>query len=254
MAKERVIIREYCESDIPELIELWNETFYDDKGLIEQFFQLLPKMGVGYVAVAGSRLLGMVYVLNFSVDGRVFGYIYALAVKEEYRFKGIGGALVAHCGRIHPRLCTLPADRSLYDWYAVKAKMTYRTFCRYDRIMPENSEGVIKVLSHTEYAAKRSEFGLETKYPVEWYEYQRELCRTYGGGMFSFGRSIACGYVERGVLKILECLGSSDFIPVLCYRLGAEYAEIRRPAIAGDEFICANVAIPDTLNLNLALD
>ena len=251
---ERVIIREYSFTDVEELTEFWHETFFDDKNLIKQFFELLPNLGRGYVAVAGNRLLGMVFVLNFMSGGSKYGYIYALAVKAQYRGKGIGGLLMSHCAKNHPRLCTLPADASLYTWYEKKLGMKYRTRCRYDKFLPEDSEGVIKVLSHTEYAAKRSEFSLETKYPMEWYEYQRELCRTYGGGMFAYGRSIACGYVENGVLKILECLGSTDFLPMLCARIGADYAEMRRLSFDGSDFICSNMPISETFNLNLALD
>ena len=254
MAKERVIIREYGNSDVEELVQFWHDTFYDDKPLVRQFFSLLPKMGTGYVAVAGSRLLGMVFVLNLVIEGKRFGYIYALAVKEQYRSKGIGGALLKHCASIHPALCTFPAEPELYKWYEEKLGMRYRTRCKYDRIEPENGVGDIKVLSHTEYAAKRSEYKLETRYPMEWYEYQRELCRNYGGGMFAFGKSIACGYIENGVLKIMECLGSTDFIPMLCHRLGAHYAEVRRLAFNGGDFICSNVPISDTVNLSLALD
>ena len=251
---ERVVIREYSFLDVEELIELWHETFSDDKSLIKHFFELLPNMGRGYVAVAGTRLLGMVFVLNFMAGGCKYGYIYALAVKEQYRGKGIGSLLMSHCGKIYPRLCTLPAESSLYAWYEERLGMKYRTRCRYDKFLPEDYEGTIRAISHTEYAARRGEFALETKHPMEWYEFQRELCRSYGGGMFAYGRSIACGYVENNVLVIIECLGSTDFIPMLCHQLKADYAEMRRFAFDGSDFICSNMPIPETLNFNLTLD
>ncbi len=254
MAREKVTIREYHVSDTAELIDLWNSIFYDDKVLIKRFYELLPQFGSGYVAEAGGKIIGMAHVLNLAIEQKKFGYVYAVGVMEEYRSKGIGSALMAHCRRLHPRLCTFPASASLYGWYEKKLGMHYRSRCRYDKIAPEDSDGAIKVLSATEYAARRSEYKPAVRYPMEWYEYQRELCRTYGGGMFSYGKSIACGYIENGVLKISECLGSTDFIPMLCYRLGADFAEVRRLAFEGDDFICSNTAIADTLDFGLALD
>lgn len=254
MARERVSIREYRVSDVPALIELWNEVFYDEKSLIKRFFELLPQLGCGYVAEAGGTVIGMAYVLNLAIEQKKFGYVYAVAVNEEYRSKGIGSALMACCRKNHQRLCTFPATTSLYSWYERTLGMTYRSHCRYDRLAPEASEGAIRILSAEEYAARRSEYKPEVRYPMEWYEYQRTLCRTYGGGMFAYGKSIACGYLENGVLRITECLGSTDFIPMLCHRLGADHAEVRRLSFDGSSFICANAPIADTLDFGLALD
>ncbi|MDO4816005.1 MAG: GNAT family N-acetyltransferase [Bacillota bacterium] len=254
MERERVSIREYRASDVPALIELWNEVFYDEKSLIKRFFELLPQFGCGYVAAAGGKVIGMAYVLNLAIEQEKFGYVYAVAVSEEYRSKGIGSALMAYCRKNHQRLCTFPASTALYSWYEKTLGMTYRSHCRYDKIAPEASDGAIRILSAEEYAARRSEYKPEVRYPMEWYEYQRTLCRTYGGGMFAYGKSIACGYLENGVLRITECLGSTDFIPMLCHRLGADYAEVRRLSFEGSSFICANSPIADTLDFGLALD
>ncbi|MCF0137762.1 MAG: GNAT family N-acetyltransferase [Oscillospiraceae bacterium] len=254
MEKKKVSIREYRETDVPVLTALWNEVFYDDIALIGRFFELLPKLGRGYVADVEGEIIGMAYVLNLFLEQQKFGYIYAVAVKEEYRSRSVGTALLTRCRKDTPKLCTFPATDSLYQWYQSKLGMTYLSHCRYEKIPPKDSEGAIKVLSASEYAARRSEYNPAVRYPIEWYEYQRELCRTYGGGMFAYGRAIACGYIENGVLKISECLGSADFIPMLCSRLGADHAEIRRVSFEGNAYICSNSPISDTLDFGLALD
>lgn len=292
----RVFIDDYKTCKRSELVDLWSCAFGDEEKLIEKFFHLLPEMGRGFVAIAGGKLIGMAYVLNFTVKDEVFGYLYALAVKEEYRGNGIGQMLVKHCLELYPRLCTFPANKNLYKWYDEKCGMKYRTYCVYDRIESESavefkkaadsieylfgdgekrndyltgvkkSETKVVSLSSADYAGRRSQFSIDTRYPVAWYEYQRELCRTYGGGMFAFGRSIACGYKESEtvngrtvkVLKIGEYFWSSDFIPMLCDCLDADYAMVRRVAFKDTKnsspFICANVPIPDTLAFGLALD
>jgi len=254
MEQDKIVIREYKPADIPELTKLWNEVFYDDLDLIGKFFRLLPGMGTGFVAYDGGKPVGMAFVLNTEIDRVKLGYIYAVAVSPEYRSRGIGADILKRCAKHQPRLCTFPASASLYLWYGSVLGMNRRSRCHYDKILPEDSAGSIRILSAEEYAVRRSEYKPQVRYPLEWYEYQRELCRTYGGGMFAYGKSIACGYIENGVLKICECLGSSDFIPMLCHRLEAQYAEVRRISFEGDSFICSNYPIPDTLEFGLALD
>lgn len=251
---ERLSVREYAKKDVPLMTALWNDAFGDDESLVRRFYQLLPEMGTAYVAELDGEFAGMANVLAVVVEGRRCAYVYAVAVKPELRGLGIGKALMKHCKRLFPRLCTLPAESGLYPWYADCLGTDKVSRCIYETIAAKASDAEIKNLSSAEYAAMRSEFKLNTAFPLAWYEYQRELCRFYGGGMFRCGRSIACGYLEGDVLKIRECLGHSDFIPELCRRLGAAKAEVRTAFHAGDAFIAASFPLPETLDMCIALD
>ena len=247
-------IREYTKNDLPFMTALWGDAFGDAEVLVRRFYELLPEMGTAFVAECNGVPVGMANVLCAVVCGQRCGYVYAVAVKPEVRGKGAGTALMKHCRRMFSRLCTLPASEGLYSWYADCLGADKVSRCIYETIAAGASDVEIKNLSSAEYAAMRSEYKLNTAFPLAWYEYQRELCRYYGGGMFRSGRSIACGYLEDGVLKIKECLGPTDFIPELCRRLGAEKAEIRTAFHAGKPFIAASFPLPETLNMCIALD
>ena len=255
-----VKLREYEDADVGALCSLWESVFGDKPELIQEFFRLLPGMGFCAVAELDGEIVGMASVLTAlelvtpGGDAARCGYVYAVAVKPEVRGKGAGTALMKHCRRMFSRLCTLPASEGLYSWYADCLGADKVSRCIYETIAAKASDVEIKNLSSAEYAAMRSEYKLNTAFPLAWYEYQRELCRYYGGGMFRSGRSIACGYLEDGVLKIKECLGPTDLIPELCRRLGAEKAEIRTAFHAGKPFIAASFPLPETLNMCIALD
>ncbi len=251
---ERLIVRQYSKEEIPRLTELWVAAFGDDRALIGRFFELLPEMGTAYIAEYGGRIVGMASVLAAVIDGLRCGYVYAVATDEKYRGKGIGTAMMRYCRERFPRLCTLPASAELYEWYEKCLGTDKISRCRYEELAAAEGDFEIKSLSSAEYAAMRGEFRLGTAFPLAWYEYERELCRTYGGGMFRCGRSIACGYLDGGVLYVKECLGSDEYIPELCRRLGAEKAIVRYPFHAGERFIAANFALPEKLNMPIALD
>ncbi len=251
---ERMIIKQYSKNEIPRLIELWHTAFGDDEKLVSRFFELLPEMGTAYVAEYGDRIIGMTSVLAAVIEGKRCGYVYAVAVDETYRGKGVGTELMRYCRERFPRLCTLPASSGLYAWYESNLGTDKLSRCTYEEKEAKHTDCDIKNLSGAEYAAMRSEFKQNTAFPLAWYEYERELCRAYGGGMFRCGRSIACGYLDDGVLYVKECLGNDDFIPELCERLGAKKAIVRSSFHAGEPFIAANFTLPEKLDMSIALD
>ena len=123
------MIRSYNHADIPQLVSLWSRTFQDPPELIQSFYDLLPYMGSCCVAEEAGRVLGMAHLLHgFTLlqpdrDPATCGYLYAVAVEEEARGRGLGAdlsrfAAVLGNGQGAQLLCTLPAEESLYRWYA----------------------------------------------------------------------------------------------------------------------------------------
>ncbi|MBO5556600.1 MAG: GNAT family N-acetyltransferase, partial [Oscillospiraceae bacterium] len=92
-------IREYQAADIPSLTDLWHRVFGDPVSLISAFFQQLPDMGGGVVAVRDGAVVGAAYMITGLTlkkpDGAELpcGYLYAVAVDPVFRGNGAGAAL-----------------------------------------------------------------------------------------------------------------------------------------------------------------
>lgn len=97
-------IRKYCEKDIPEMVDIWNEVVkegnafpqedYLDEVSGKEFFKSQSYCGV---AVEGDSVAGM-YILHPNNIGRC-GHIFnaSFAVNSDYRGKHIGEKLVSDC-------------------------------------------------------------------------------------------------------------------------------------------------------------
>ena len=129
MSGGRWFCREVRPDDRKALVSLWVRVFGDAPELVEAFLDLLPEMGTGVTAEENGELLGTAYLLDgftlISPDSapKKCGYLYAVAVEEHARRKGIGARLsqaAAEIGRMRGAelICTLPAEHSLYRWYA----------------------------------------------------------------------------------------------------------------------------------------
>ena len=94
-----VKLREYSGGDIPALCALWESVFGDKAELIQEFFRLLPDMGLCAVAELDGKIVGMASVLTAlelvtpGGDAARCGYVYAVATEPSFRGRGIGAAL-----------------------------------------------------------------------------------------------------------------------------------------------------------------
>ncbi len=246
-------IREYREEDIGALKALWHEAFGDSYELIGAFFELLPSMGTGLVGELDGEIFGMAYVLDAFLhlpdnSTKRVAYIYAVAVDASAQGRGLGAELGRACMRYAWEsgadvCCTLPAEDTLYDWYAERCGLKPTGFCRYEQFEASPEVREIKRLNSDEYAFLREDKLRGTAHVGFYYGYMRfqeEIFLGSGGGFFEYGGGIACGYVEDGVLYIKEALGDSDdFIPALCTTLGAKKAVVRRSDSFGERYISA---------------
>ena len=115
-----ILLRPVSSQDTEQLVSLWNRVFGDPPALIERFLSLLPEMGCGSVAERDSRILGSAYLIHgfeLLVPGEASvrcGYLYAVAVDEDSRGKGLGRELsraAVSYGKENGAelICTLPA-------------------------------------------------------------------------------------------------------------------------------------------------
>lgn len=254
---EDIIIRLCKAEDIPVLTEIWQEAFGDDKELIEKFYTLLPGMGKGFVAEKSGKVIGMLHILDADYEDKSIGYVYAVAVKKEYRRRGIGRALCQAARAMdYDIIATLPAEKSLYAWYEKVLGTKPALYGKHEKIFPGEGKPY--------YPLKADEYGYlresllrgkaHIRFPDNYLIFQHEICRAYGGGMYSAPGGLACGYMDDNMFYVKEALGDVSFLPALCADLGASYAITRTADPCGEPFIAAQGDFPVECEWNLALD
>ena len=89
-------IRNYISDDREQVAVLWNETFPNSTGHNEPYSAIDRKFdvddGLFFVAVADATIVGTVLA---GYDGHR-GWLYSVAVHNDYRRQGIGSSLVRH--------------------------------------------------------------------------------------------------------------------------------------------------------------
>ena len=245
-------LREYSTQDQSQLLSLWCKVFGDPPKLVETFFHLLPEMGTCCVAAKDTQILGAAYLIDgftLLVPGqppRRCGYLYAVAVHEQFRGEGIGAAVSREAaslgfGRGADLICTLPAEDSLYRWY--EKTLSLNSICTRRRRTMEQLPSAAKPLSVTEYLSRR-EFILSgtphTALNSAAMEFQQCLCETYGGGLYACGTSIFCAYRDGDHWVIPEVLPVS--------------ANLQTDAADVSPYLCSDVPLPDELVWNLTFD
>lgn len=267
------VIREYRPSDIPALTALWTKTFGDSEKLIGDFFRLLPDMGTAMAAELDGRIIGSAYVITgmelrgLSGKAPVGGYIYAVAVEEEYRHNGTGRALVkAAAVKAREReaafVCTLPAEESLYKWYEDVLGVKKALFCETHLVYSAPPEPCMKLTS-SEYMLWRETL-LHGKVRLHLsnagLEFMRLLCEEYGGGLYACGSGICAAYLEGKKCVIRELISMDDnecdrIAASVGAELGAELCEYRLPSADGIPYIAAEPGfIPADCVWNLSFD
>lgn len=265
-------IREYASGDVPALTALWRRTFGDGERLLADFFRLLPDMGTGVVAEGGGELAGAAYALTGMelVSGApkapVCGYIYAVAVDERLRGRGLGGALTrAAAEKARERgaeiICTLPAERPLYGWYESLLGLRCALRRRVERIESAALEPGME-LSSTEYMLWRENMlagrrHLRLSQPS--LEFERCLCRENGGGFYAAGSGIAAAYRDgdTGLIRELLCAdgGRARVAASVGALLGVRDVVLYSPSAEGEEYIAADPAlVPPDCVWNLSFD
>ena len=254
MSAGRCICREVRPDDRKALVSLWVRVFGDPPELVEAFLDLLHEMGTGVIEEENGALLGAAYL----VDGFTLvapdaapekcGYLYAVAVEEHARGKGIGARLsqaAAEIGRMRGAelICTLPAEPSLYRWYASVLSLhevTQRVLYFSPVIPPA------EFLSAEEYAQRREALlagCCHVRLSSAAIRFQEKLCLCYGGGFYAVGDGIFCACREEEGWRIPELLGPGGNPPV-------------RDGLRAEEgpYLCSDLSFPDGCVWNLSFD
>ncbi|MBR4474622.1 MAG: GNAT family N-acetyltransferase [Oscillospiraceae bacterium] len=254
MSTAEPICREVRREDREALVSLWTRVFEDPAELAADFLDLLPEMGTGVLVEEAGRLLGAAYLLDgFTLlspgeEAKRCGYLYAVAVEEQARGKGLGARLsraAADLGRTRGAefICTLPAEESLYPWYASVLSLHYVN----RRILYSSpATPPAKPLSAEEYGRRREELlagRSHVRLSPAALRFQHTLCRCYGGGFYTAGDSIFCAYRDEDLWLLPELLCPEGSPPAFDSLRTEE-----RP------YLCSDFPFPDGCLWNLSFD
>ena len=262
------MIREVRAEDVGALSSLWLRVFGDSPEFVARFFELLPELGTGAAAFEGERLLGAAYLLTAQElveagRSRRCGYLYAVAVEEAARGRGLGGALcraAAALGRARGAelLCTMPAEPGLFDWY--EKQLDLRCALRRERRELESRSGGAPVLLPAAEYGRRREALLEGLPHMALSDagllLEEANCLCFGGGLYALGEGLAAAYVHEGVTEVRELLGAPpESAAALGAHLGTARVRLWRPAPEGEPYLAfAPVGLPADTVWDLAFD
>ena len=241
-----------AQTEISELKALWQSVFGDSAAVTDAFFDTLYTPDGALLAQENGRFLGCAYLLRGielvspGAPTRSAAYLYALAVREDCRGKGIGRKLVELCAEETQKrgevLCLMPGSDSLRSWYRDCCRMTDFGGLHWERFTADGEGQRVSIapISPAEYTERREALLKDlphARLPEDYFRFQAALCVSVGGGFFRLrdargGDGIACVETETDGFYACEMLYTGD-IPsaadAVARALGKENGRILLP-------------------------
>ena len=265
-------IRHYQKDDVPAMRALWKTVFDEREAYLDAFFTLLEEIGGAAVAIDETgALCGAAYAMTgyeLLADGASphVGYVYAVAVEERARGRGLGAALSRRAAEICREreaviVTTLPAEESLYPWY--EKHIGTRHVLRREKSCVKAEKLVdIMRLTSTEYMLWRENMlrrrpHIHLSHPM--LETQRALCEAYDGGLYATSDGILAAYRDGDCLIVPEILCAQgiprDSAASAAAFLGCREAVFFTPTDRdGEAYVACDTALPPDTVWNLTLD
>lgn len=267
------LLREYRPGDRAALSALWRQVFGDPEAVVAAFFDALPDMGIGAVAVCAGRPVGAAYVLDALslVDAagrqRRCGYLYAVAVDPEHRHQGLGAKLSREAAALSLArgtefICTLPAEPSLYAWYeeilGLRCALHRKHFAVTARPAWPAEE-----LCPADYLTRREALLAGTPHlrpEAAVMAFAGQFYTLFGGGLYACGGGLCAAYVDEGRALIRELIApegvaAADVAAGLCAALGCREGQYVLPSAEGEPYLSAPAGVlPPDCVWNLSFD
>lgn len=216
-----MIIRIPEQEDIPQMKKLWQKAFGDPDECIDAFFDIGYRQERSRI-LWENEVLGAVYWFDFLWQGSRYGFLYALAVKESRRGKGLGNDLMEQvckelqsCGYAGALL--VPAGPHLHGFYN---RLGFTHFGSADALM-------VKAAGEAVYMAETDIQGYLKDHPgFSWDEafcaFAEDQCVFYRGE----DAQLIC---YKDTADIQEYIGPAEMLPGILKGLGLEAARVRMP-------------------------
>lgn len=144
--------------DIPALRRLWREAFGDPDAFLDRFFALGFAPERSLAAFSGEEPVGMLYWFDCRCRGEKLAYLYAVAVAERCRGRGLCRGLMTRAHEIlgsagYAGALLVPGDEGLRRMYG---RLGYRDFGSLLRLSVRAGRPLpLERLTAGEYASRR---------------------------------------------------------------------------------------------------
>ena len=106
----------YC-NNREHIIPLWAEAFGDSREDIEFFIDNAADAKCLMYYLDGEPA-SMMYLVKCTVNGDELSYVYAACTAEKFKNRGLMSALIDYCIDSGIKVCLIPANDSLIDYYS----------------------------------------------------------------------------------------------------------------------------------------
>lgn len=103
-------------NNIDDIVPLWSEAFGDSREDIVFFIDNI-KNGVCIAEFQNDKAVSMLYLVDCCLNSKQAHYIYAACTDSKSRKKGYMAGLIKYCIDNYDRVCLIPADEHLVNYY-----------------------------------------------------------------------------------------------------------------------------------------
>lgn len=230
-----MIIRKPTQKDLPGLSALWQEAFGDTPEDVENFYSTAFSFDRCLVAEEQNPV-GGIYWIDAQIADQKVAYLYAFAVAENCRGKGIGKALLEKTletlkGEGCAAAILVPGEEELCAYYEKAGFVTFEKVRSPETCAPGMT---VQKVTPDVYFAQRQKLAPAIGWGEEAFSYLGRFCDLYAGEgwLLSVGRD-----------GVQEFLGESQNLSHILYTLNIEPSREARPGAMA--FCFVQMALPE---------
>ena len=103
-------------NNIDDIVPLWSEAFGDSREDIVFFIDNI-RNGLCLAEFQNDKAVSMLYLVDCCLNSKQAHYIYAACTDSKSRKKGYMAGLIKYCIDNYDRVCLIPADEHLVNYY-----------------------------------------------------------------------------------------------------------------------------------------